>query len=160
MSDVIADRVLDRMLPVRLGPPMWLRIVLAVAALAQIGGAVPWLVGTDPLGLLGDATASHLTRDGAFGVVIGLAGLITAWRPRFAVSAAIFSGAVVVLQLTTGLIDGHFHRVALWVEAVHLSTLLITGLVAVASRPARSFPVPTPVKESAGLHLVPGSSDD
>ena len=80
--DPIADRVLDRMAPLLLGPPVWQRLLLAAAAVAQMTVALPWLVGADPLGLLGAADQSHLTRDGAFAVAIGLAGAATAWRHR------------------------------------------------------------------------------
>lgn len=163
----IADRVLDRMAPVRVGPPRWIRALLAIASTAQLAIALPWLVGTDPLGLLGEADTSHMTRDGAFGVAIGVAGLVTAWRHRYAIAAAILSVSILLIQFGTGLIDGHADRVAMWVEVSHLPMIVITGLILVAARPERSLmrrgsgnPEPDPVNRSEGLRLVSPASDD
>lgn len=136
-DDALADQVLHRLAPLRLGPPRWLRWVLAIVASVQLLVALPWLVGADPLGLMGDATASHLTRDGALGLAIATAGLVTAWRPRYAVAATLVALALFVAQVITAVIDGHQDRVSLLVEAVHVSTLMVTALVAFASRPAR-----------------------
>lgn len=134
----IAERVLDRMAPLRLGPPRWIRLVLMVVSSAQVIIALPWLVGTDPLGLLGRADVSHLTRDGAFGMVIGLAGIVTAWQHRYAIAAGILSVSILFVHFATGLIDGHADRVAMWVEISHLPMTIITALILVAARPARA----------------------
>ena len=161
-TDDVADRVLERMAPLTLGPPLWLRVVLALAAVIQMAIAVPWLVGSDPMGLLGNAEASHLTRDGAFGMAIGIAGAITAWRHRYALAAAIVAGAILVIQFGTGLIDRHADRVAMWVETSHLLMLVITALIVAAARPARALGRrQNPTDElSDGLRLVGPASDD
>lgn len=133
--DPIADRVLDRMTPLILGPPRWLRVALAVAAAAQLVIAVPWLIGADPLGLMAEADASHTTRDGAFGVAVGLAGAVTVWRHRYALAAAVLGGAIVWIQFGTGLIDEHADRVSMAVEANHLPALVVVVLIILAARP-------------------------
>lgn len=135
----MADRVLERMAPVIAGPARWQLTTLLVAALVQIVLAVPWLVGADPSGLLGDAYPSHLTRDGALGLVIAIAALVVAWRPHHSLAAFIAGASVLALQLSTGLIDGHLHRVVLWVEITHLPTVIIVVLLALISRPERSW---------------------
>lgn len=163
----IADRILDRMTPVRLGPPRWLRLLLAVVAAAQVVIAIPWLVGADPAGLLGEADASHMTRDGAFGLAIGLAGLVTAWRHRYAIAAGILSVSILAVQFGTGLIDGHADRVRMWVEVSHLPMTLITALILLAARPERSLgssrsvePESESITRSERLRLVNPARDD
>jgi hypothetical protein len=163
----IADRVLERMAPVRLGPPRWLRVLLAVAASAQVIVAIPWLVGADPAGLLGQADASHMTRDGAFGMAIGLAGLVTVWQHRYAIAAGVLSVSILLVQFGTGLIDGHADRVTMWVEVSHLPMTLITALILLAARPEQALgvrrsggPEPDPVNRSEGLRLVAPAEDD
>ena len=58
-----------------------LRVGLLAISVAQLVLAVPWLVGRS---LLPDShvAVSHLTRDGALGLVIASLGLVTVWRPR------------------------------------------------------------------------------
>ena len=62
-----------------------LRVGLFAVAVAQLVLATPWLVGKS---LLPDShvAVSHLTRDGALGLVIAALGLITVWRPRYVYS--------------------------------------------------------------------------
>ena len=62
-------------------PAMALRLGLFVVAFTQLVIAIPWLVGRS---FLPDANVavSHLTRDGALGLVIAAVGLVTVWRPR------------------------------------------------------------------------------
>lgn len=163
----IADRVLERMAPVRLGPSWFVRLPLLVISAAQLVLAVPWLVGADPWGLLGEAEASHMTRDGAFGVAIGLAGLVTAWQHRYAIAAAILSVSILTVQIGTGLIDGHAERVTMWVEISHLPMTIITVLILLSARPARTLSGPTapieagdPVSRPEPLRLVPPAGDD
>ncbi len=102
--------------------------------------ALPWLIGTDPLGLLGTASASHLTRDGALGLVTAVAGLLTAWRPRYALAAVLVSGTALTAQIATALIDEHYRRVSLLAEGVHAITVIVTILVAWLSRPLAPVP--------------------
>ena len=138
-SASIADRVLERTAPLRLGPPPIVRGALALVAGTQLVLAGPWLVGTDPLGSLGAAEVSHMTRDGAFGVAIALAGLIAAWRHRHAIAAAIVATALVAAQFVTGVIDGHADRIAYWAETSHVLLPIILLLIFLCARPERSF---------------------
>jgi hypothetical protein len=137
VGDDRADQVLERLATVIPGPPPWLRIVLAGVAGALLMLSLPWLVGADPLRLLGQATTAHLTRDGALGLAIATAGLLTAWRPRYSVAAAMVCAAALVAQLGTALIDEHYRRVSIVVETTHAITIVVTALVAYSSRPAR-----------------------
>lgn len=144
----MADRVLERMGPVIAGPPRWQRIVLLVAAIVQLGLAAPWLAGSDPSGLLGDAYPSHLARDGALGLLIGAAAIVVARRPHHSLSALIAGVSILAIQLSTGLIDGHLDRVVLWVETTHVPTLVIVALLAVISRPERNWKRSSPTRSA------------
>lgn len=173
--DAIADRVLQRMSVLTLGPPRWVRVLLTAAVAVQMALALPWLVGADPFDLLGDADQSHLTRDGAFGVALGLAGAVTAWRHRYAIAAVIVGAALLVVQFATGIIDGHAGRVSLWLEVSHLLVPVIVILIVITARPEATFdrrsPRPTDPRPSMApepdehdlrrrLRLVAPAEDD
>ena len=111
--------------PVRLG--------LFAAATAQLVLAIPWLVGKS---LLPDShvAVSHLTRDGALGVVIASVGLVTVWRPRYVHSARLVGLLVLGLQLVAGLADQHMRSVTGAFEVVHvLVVIIVLVLFAVAA---------------------------
>ncbi len=153
--DDLADQVLERLAPAIAGPPPLLRVFLLVVCLVQFGLALPWLVGADPLGIMRDASTAHLTRDGALGLAVAIAGLLTAWRPRYAIAAVLVSAAALTAQIATAVIDEHYLRVSLLVEGVHAFTVLITLLVALATRPV------TPLaKRQTRLRSIPGSRVD
>ena len=118
--------------------------------------ALPWLVGADPLGLLGNVSASHLTRDGALGLVTAVAGLLTAWRPRYALAAALVSATALTAQIATALIDEHYRRVSFLAEGVHGLTVIVTVLVAWLSRPLA--PITSPGTRPS-LRAVPRPED-
>ncbi len=150
-SATMADRVLERMAPVIAAPPRWQLTALMAAAIVQIVLAVPWLVGADPSGLLGDAYPSHLTRDGALGLVIGAVAVVVARRPHHALAAFVAGASVLAVQLSTGIIDGHFHRVLLWVEITHAPTVVIVVLLAMVSRPERGWKTALPIAAATDL---------
>ena len=162
----ISDRLLDRLAEVVTGPPLWVRALLATVAFAQLLIALPWLVGIDPLSSLGNTDEAHLTRDGAFGIAIATAGLITAWRHRYAIAAAILSGALLLLQTGTAMIDGQSDRVAWLVEAAHVPVLVIVGLIIYSARPERAMSRPrrpqtdTDITDPQSLRLVPPARDE
>lgn len=109
-----------------------LRLLLAVVASAQLLVSIPWLFGLNPLGDLGDhVDVSHLTRDGALGLATAIAGLLTAWRPRYAVPAVAVSAVALLAQFAMALVDDHAHRVNMAFEAIHLVTVAVTALVAI-----------------------------
>lgn len=153
--DLLTDRILERLEPAISGPPTWLRALLVVVSLAQLALSLPWLVGSDPLGLMGDASISHLTRDGALGLALASAGLCTAWRPRYAVAATLIALAALITQVATAMVDDHFRRISLFVETIHGLTVVITGLIAWAARPLRPRP-----KRQQRLRSVPGTGAD
>jgi uncharacterized membrane protein len=109
-----------------------LRVGLSLISIAQLVFAVPWLFGSS---LLPDShvAVSHLTRDGALGLVIAALGLVTVGRPRYAHATRVMGFVVLGLQLVTGLADHDMHMVTGAFEIVHLLVVLIVaGLCSVA----------------------------
>ena len=124
---------------------MRLRTILAIVAGAQLLISIPWLFGVNPLGDLGDhVDVSHLTRDGALGLATAIAGLLTAWRPRYAVPAVAVSATALVAQVAMALVDDHAHRVNLAFEGIHLVTVAVTALVAIHSKQTTLAPTKSP----------------
>src|SRR5579871_1363257 len=111
-----------------LEPARTLRLALLVCAVSQLVLAIPWLFGRS---LLPDAdvAVSHLTRDGAFGLVVAALGLVTVWRPRYAASTAVIGFVVLVLQIVAGIADRDANAVTDSFEAVHLLVIAIVVLL-------------------------------
>jgi len=124
------------------------RVLLAVVAAVQVLVALPWLFGADPTGAAGGTMSEHLTRDGAIGVAVGVAGLFAARRPDHARVVAGLCTAPIVVQVVTGVADGVGDRVYDRFELVHLTVAAIVVLALLAGRPApgpraqRRRPVP------------------
>lgn len=110
------------------GPNRLVRALVAVLALAQLAVVLPWLVDADPFGLLGSSPASHLTRDGALGLAVAVAGMMTAWRPRWAMPCFLLGSAALVAQTVAGLFDAHSSGGG-GTELVHLPSVVLTCLV-------------------------------
>lgn len=119
-------------------PPLALRIALGTLGAVQLVITLPWLIDADPFGLLGSGTSSaHTSRDGAFGLVVAAAALLTAWRPRWALPAFLIGAVAVVSQAIAGLLDDSIIEVGAN-EVVHFLSILLTvltGLAAVRLRP-------------------------
>lgn len=132
-AEILEDGVISS--PPAMGPDAVsrpLRIVLATMAGIQLLIAIPWLLGANPLGDLGDhVEIAHLTRDGALGLTTAIAGLLTAWRPRYALPAVAVSAVALVAQFAMAIVDDHAHRVDLAFEGIHLVTVAVTALVAI-----------------------------
>ena len=128
-ASTTSDDVLERALNDRLGPPLWLRVALVVVATIQIALALPWLLGYAPYGTFGEATKSHLTRDGALGLIVGSVGLLVALRPRFVLAGLVTTVIAAAAGLLTGLIDHHDHEVATSFEIIHFLVLGILVLL-------------------------------
>ena len=114
-----------------------LRIGLIAIALAQLVFATPWLIGHS---MLPDAhvAVSHLTRDGALGLVIAALGLVTAWRPRYVHGTMIIGLCVFATQVAAGLADQRTSSVSPSFEIVHLLLVVIVfGMFVVAADVAR-----------------------
>jgi hypothetical protein len=124
------------------------RVLLAVVAAVQVTMALPWLFGADPTGTAGGTMSEHLTRDGAIGVAVGVAGLFAARRPTHARVVAASCTAPIVVQIVTGVADGVGDRVQDRFELVHLAVVAIVVLALLAGRPSpgprseRRRPVP------------------
>ncbi|MFV0307239.1 MAG: hypothetical protein ACK5OX_05815 [Desertimonas sp.] len=112
-------------------PPPTLRVVVGVLGFLQLLVVVPWLVGYDPLGLLGDSPGAHRTRDGALGLSVGIAALLAAWRPRWAQPCFAIAVCGVIAQLLAGIID---RTVATGGnELIHLPVALLAALIGLLS---------------------------
>jgi len=131
-----------------------LRIGLLAIASAQLVLAIPWLLGKS---LLPDShvAVSHLTRDGAFGIVIASLGIVTVWRPRYVHSTKLIGIIVVGLQLITGFADHQMRSVSASFEIVHvLVVFIVCGLFAVGADLSRRA---TPNAEPRSRVLHPRS---
>lgn len=131
-----------------------LRVGLLAIAVAQAVLAIPWLLGKS---LLPDShvAVSHLTRDGALGIVIASLGIVTVWRPRYVHSTRIIGLVILGLQLITGLADQHMSSVSASFELVHfLVVIIVLGLFAVGADLARRV---TPNAEPRSRVLHPRS---
>lgn len=136
--------VLEQLATVRPYSGMSWRIILGVLAGVQGIVSLPWVFGFNPLGsVLGHAENAHLTRDGTLGVLIAVAGIVTAWRPRHAYVMLLVSGAIVAIQFGGGIVDRTDDHVAWHFEAVHLVALVIAVLIAVSAFRRRN---PTPLQ--------------
>ncbi len=110
------------------GPNPLVRALVAVLSVAQLAVVVPWLVDADPFGLLGSSSASHLTRDGALGLAVAVAGLMAAWRPRWAVPCFLLGSAALVAQALAGLFDSTSAGSG-GTELVHVPSVILTCLI-------------------------------
>jgi uncharacterized membrane protein (UPF0136 family) len=127
-----AGRVLATFARHQPSPSTALRVVLLLLATAQLVVASPWLFGSS---LIPDRNVAlaHLTRDGAFGIVIAAAGYLVAWRRRYALAAMLVGSLVFLAQFTTGLVDNRSRSVSTPFELVHLLVIGILALVAFTS---------------------------
>ena len=137
-AGVIEDGVAARPAPAPGTVSFRLRMLLAVVAGGQLLVSIPWLFGVNPLGDIGEhVDVSHLTRDGALGLATAIAGLLTAWRPRYAVPAVAVSAVALLAQFAMALVDDHAHRVNMAFEGIHLVTVAVTALVAIHGKQAQ-----------------------
>ncbi|MEZ5412477.1 MAG: hypothetical protein R2761_30865 [Acidimicrobiales bacterium] len=123
-----AQPLLDQLGAALPGPNPVVRGLVAVLAVAQLAVVLPWLVDADPFGLLGSSTSSHLTRDGALGLAVAVAGLMAAWRPRWAVPCFLLASAALVAQALSGLFDPASAGAG-GTELVHVPSVILTCLV-------------------------------
>jgi hypothetical protein len=147
-SGVFDDRDAARRVRAALGPAgsneaIALRVALVVVATVQLVLASPWLFGAS---LVPDAhvAAAHLTRDGAFGLVICAVGFMVAWRPRYALAGVLVGSIVVVLQAATGVVDDRSQYVNAPFELTHVLVFAIVVLVALTAGASRYRPEQQP----------------
>lgn len=112
-----------------------LRAGLGVVSAIQLVLSIPWLLGTNPwTALLGQVPDSHLTRDGAIGVVTATAGLVTVWRSRYAFAMLAIAAVGLAMQVLGGAVDADLGAgFEAGFEAVHVVALVIAVLVLVTA---------------------------
>jgi hypothetical protein len=119
-------------------PALRLRIALGIASAAQLVVGVAWLANDVPFGhFVGSPTAAHLSRDAALGVVLGIIGMIVAWRPRWSLSLLPVVGAIVAVQTLGLLVDARSDEQGFHFELPHMLALAVGALIFLASRRRR-----------------------
>jgi hypothetical protein len=114
------------------------RWVLATLGAIQLVLALPWLFGSSPFWSTASGTdTSHLSRDGAIGIVFGLVAISVACSPRLAVFALPITFIMLLLQTVTGIFDNAQENVHASFEVVHIIGALISIGIAVLARPKR-----------------------
>jgi len=115
------------------------RLVLSVLGVIQLFLALPWLFGSSPFWNSSAGTdTSHLSRDGAIGIVFGLVAISVAYSPRLAVFALPITFVMLLLQTVTGVFDNSQEHVHANFESVHIIGAAISIGVAILARPKRS----------------------
>ncbi len=114
------------------------RAMLLIVSAIQIALALPWMFGATLLwGQHLDPDVSHLTRDGAIGLILGVIGIAVASKPRLAYFALTMCGLLAILQIAAFVSDraeGHVHSNF---EVIHLLSAVVSVLVlSMVHRPA------------------------
>jgi hypothetical protein len=113
--------------------PRWSVAVVALLGMCsalQAVIALPWLVGANPFrNVLGVASNEHLTRDGALGVMVAVAGFVVAWRPRYAFAMLALVAAATGMQILGGVVDAPESYTHVPFEFIHLLALVIALLI-------------------------------
>ncbi len=140
-ADTLADEVLIRLRHALPKPSRWIVGPMLVLSLIQATVVLPWLVGRDPWQLLSSTTDGHITRDGALGLVVAVAGLLVAWRSRWALPAFLMATLAVVAQAATGVFDAAEADPgpSLAGELVHIPSILIACLIGLVAVPFRGL---------------------
>jgi hypothetical protein len=97
--------------------------------------------------------SEHLTRDGAIGVIVGVAGLTTALRTRHALAMLVTGCAAIGMQVLSFAIDENHDRVHPLFEVSHALVPIILALIAVFAM-RRAAPVEPPSR-GPSLRAVP-----
>ena len=147
-----SQRVLEMLRQKRTSVSVLLRVLLVLVAVAQLVVACPWLFGAS---LIPDhnVAVAHLTRDGAFGLVIATAGLLVAWRPRYGLVALLVGSMVFVAQFASGVVDRQDQSVSAAFELTHLLVFALLALLAFATA-AKHRDTPDSSRTPPTLHSV------
>ena len=127
-----ADVTLSRLHAALPGPSDPLRLAVLLIGVAQLVVVAPWLVDADPFGLLGSSPAAHLTRDGALGLVVAVAAILTAWRPRWALPCFVTASVGLVAQGLAGTIDDTIVESG-GSEFVHVPSIILTVMIGLST---------------------------
>lgn len=120
------------------GPPLAVRVAVALLSVVQAIMVIPWIVGRDPWRLLDTMTEEHLTRDGALGLAVAVAGVLTAWRWRWAVPCFAIASVATVTQAVATAVDDDLAGSAS-TELVHIPSVVLTCLIGVSNLRLRSL---------------------
>jgi hypothetical protein len=125
------------------------RFVLAILGAIQLVLALPWLFGTSPFwNATAGTDASHLSRDGAIGIVFGFVAFSVAYSPRLAVFALPITFVMLLLQTAAGVFDNSQEHVHANFEIVHIVGAAISIGIAILAKPKRV------AKQSAPLRAL------
>jgi hypothetical protein len=125
-----AEVALQRLGAALPGPPLVLRVAVAVLSVVQAVMVIPWIVGRDPWNLLDTMTEEHLTRDGALGLAVAAAGVLTVWRWRWAVPCFAIAAVATIAQAVAAAFDDDLAGGAS-TELVHIPSVVLTCLIGV-----------------------------
>jgi len=127
-----AEAALQRLGAALPGPPLALRVAVAVLSVVQAVMVIPWIVGRDPWNLLDTMTEEHLTRDGALGLAVAAAGVLTVWRWRWAVPCFAIASVATIAQAVAAAVDDDLAGGAS-TELVHIPSVVLTCLIGVSN---------------------------
>lgn len=136
-----ADIVLRRLGAALPGPSKALRMAVALLSVVQGVMVIPWIVGRDPWKLLDTMTEEHLTRDGALGLAVAAAGVLTVWRWRWAVPCFAIASVATIAQAVAAAFDDDLTGGAS-TELVHIPSVVLTCLIGVTNLRVRLRPLP------------------
>ena len=107
-----SQRVLEMLRQKRPNVSVLLRVLLVLVAVAQLVVACPWLFGASLIPDHNVAVADLTRGGGALGLVIATAGLLVAWRPRYALVALLVGSMVFVAQFASSVVDNQNQSVS------------------------------------------------
>jgi hypothetical protein len=109
-------------------PPAALRVALWCFAVVNVAAGIPLLLRFDDVGLSG-ADPSHLTRDGALAVVLGVIAGVVAHQPRRARAMSMVVLSVLALNVIGGWADVARGAVTPGFESIHVVNGITAALI-------------------------------
>jgi hypothetical protein len=109
-------------------PPTALRVALWCFAAVNVIAGIPLLLRIDDVGVSG-ADPSHLTRDGALAVVLGVVAGVVAHQPRRARALSLVVLAIIALNVLGGSADVARGAVTAGFESIHVVNGITAALV-------------------------------
>jgi hypothetical protein len=109
-------------------PPTALRVALWCFAAVNVIAGIPLLLRIDDVGMSG-ADPSHLTRDGALAVVLGVVAGVVAHQPRRARALSLVVLAIIALNVLGGSADVARGTVTAGFESIHVVNGITAALV-------------------------------
>jgi hypothetical protein len=109
-------------------PPTALRVALWCFAAVNVVAGIPLLLRIDDVGMAG-ADPSHLTRDGALAVLLGVVAGVVAHQPRRARALSLVVLAIIALNVLGGSADVARGAVTAGFESIHVVNGVTAALV-------------------------------